>query len=255
MSHLSASLFDSRFYDSQRSLFSKFFYPDSLKHFENIGFQQGLNPNIHFDLKTYISENEDVRDSNLNPFRHFIEYGAAEGRIYSNDVANLLGIRLDILLEDLSDFKKNSLNLENFVSAVIDCKIKPKQLLASYYETLDIVNQFHRIFHLIHTSDNLILFICSCGLAADETSAAKIKGKDVLFLSNLCKKNTKQEIFHSNFIASVECLNYDQRAVRWLIYNLVEYYPKGLIMFSHCKTLELLYSSQEENWTGRVEFV
>jgi hypothetical protein len=255
MSHLSAQLFDSRFYDSQRSLLSKLFYPDSLKHFENIGFKQELNPNIHFDIKTYISENEDVRDSNLNPFTHFIEYGAVEGRIYSKDVTKLLGIRSDILLEDLADFKNNSPNLENFVHAIINCKIKPKQLSASYYETLEIVNQFHRIFHLIYSSDNLIQFICSCSLADDGTIAINIEGKEIIFLSNLCKKDVKKDTHSSNFIASVECLNYDQRAVMWLIYNLVEYYPKNIVMFSHCSTLELLYSSQEENWIGRVEFV
>ncbi|CAB4639929.1 MAG: hypothetical protein F2621_02460 [Actinobacteria bacterium] len=51
-----------------------------LWHFLAVGRKHQLDPSPLFDTAHYISSNPDVRDSNLNPLFHYLEYGFGERR-------------------------------------------------------------------------------------------------------------------------------------------------------------------------------
>ncbi|MCF8522712.1 MAG: hypothetical protein K9G08_02985 [Pontimonas sp.] len=51
-----------------------------LWHFLAVGRKYQLDPSPLFDTEHYISSNPDVRDSNLNPLFHYLEYGIGERR-------------------------------------------------------------------------------------------------------------------------------------------------------------------------------
>ncbi len=51
-----------------------------LWHFLAVGRKHQLDPSPLFDTEHYISSNPDVRDSNLNPLFHYLEYGIGERR-------------------------------------------------------------------------------------------------------------------------------------------------------------------------------
>jgi hypothetical protein len=53
---------------------------DPLWHFLALGRKHQLDPSPMFDTEHYISSHPDVRDSNLNPLFHYLEYGIGERR-------------------------------------------------------------------------------------------------------------------------------------------------------------------------------
>jgi hypothetical protein len=62
-------------------------YPDvkkagvmPLKHFLDYGALEGRNPSAKFDTIFYFSTNPDVRKSGINPLLHYILFGKSEGR-------------------------------------------------------------------------------------------------------------------------------------------------------------------------------
>jgi hypothetical protein len=76
---------------SQSPLFDKNWYrnayltgieklTDPLWHFIRKGWQQGWDPSPRFDTSFYLWWNKDVRESQVNPLDHFLNYGEAEGR-------------------------------------------------------------------------------------------------------------------------------------------------------------------------------
>lgn len=76
---VASELFDKRWYrrNQMRGL-SKL--SDPLWHFLALGRKHELDPSPMFDTEHYISSNPDVRDSNLNPLFHYLEYGIGERR-------------------------------------------------------------------------------------------------------------------------------------------------------------------------------
>ncbi len=50
-------------------------------HFYTYGWREGRNPSAAFDVKAYAADHPDVAAAGLNPLLHFLQYGAAEGRI------------------------------------------------------------------------------------------------------------------------------------------------------------------------------
>lgn len=64
---------------------------DAIEHFLN------FNPSLKgefitlFDSEFYLEKYEDVGDSGIDPFHHFVKYGAEEGRLYSS--ANLVELK------------------------------------------------------------------------------------------------------------------------------------------------------------------
>ncbi|GBQ14957.1 hypothetical protein [Swaminathania salitolerans] len=52
---------------------------DAVEHFMTHGYLEGRNPNAIFRVDAYIAANPDI-SLTINPFLHFIMYGASEGR-------------------------------------------------------------------------------------------------------------------------------------------------------------------------------
>jgi glycosyltransferase involved in cell wall biosynthesis len=53
---------------------------DGAEHFCQIGWRQGAKPNPYFDPAFYLTQNQDVAASGVNPLLHYIAFGEAEGR-------------------------------------------------------------------------------------------------------------------------------------------------------------------------------
>ena len=54
---------------------------DPVRHFAELGWQAGLNPNTWFDTRFYLDFYPDIADAGMNPFFHYIYYGRTEGRM------------------------------------------------------------------------------------------------------------------------------------------------------------------------------
>ncbi|MFG1432361.1 hypothetical protein V5F69_15080 [Xanthobacter sp. V2C-4] len=55
--------------------------PSALYHWETYGWRELRNPNAVFNTSEYFSNNPDVARAGINPLQHFIDFGAAEGRV------------------------------------------------------------------------------------------------------------------------------------------------------------------------------
>ncbi len=53
---------------------------DPLKHFVNYGWKEGRNPSKEFDTSFYLSNYSDVKEAKINPLVHYIKWGKKEGR-------------------------------------------------------------------------------------------------------------------------------------------------------------------------------
>ncbi|TFE68016.1 glycosyltransferase [Methylacidiphilum caldifontis] len=53
---------------------------DPLLHYIQYGWKEGRNPNAYFDSAYYLEQNADVKAAGVNPLLHFIEQGWKEGR-------------------------------------------------------------------------------------------------------------------------------------------------------------------------------
>ena len=63
------------------------------RHYLQIGWEQGLDPNAAFSTRAYLSHYPDIADANIPPFLHYIRAGRAEGRLAqdrADDVARIL---------------------------------------------------------------------------------------------------------------------------------------------------------------------
>ncbi len=53
---------------------------DPIKHYLKFGAEEGRDPSLNFDTSYYQSSNPDIKMAQLNPLIHYISYGIAEGR-------------------------------------------------------------------------------------------------------------------------------------------------------------------------------
>jgi hypothetical protein len=83
MKHLrlikSCDLFDGRWYLAEYSDVARAGM-DPAKHYLEYGAKEGRNPSPSFITEFYLKAYPDVADSGMNPLIHFIKYGRAEGR-------------------------------------------------------------------------------------------------------------------------------------------------------------------------------
>lgn len=54
------------------------------QHFNNFGWKEGYNPNAIFDTTEYLAANIDVLNAGVNPFQHYLQFGAYEKRAPSD---------------------------------------------------------------------------------------------------------------------------------------------------------------------------
>jgi CDP-glycerol glycerophosphotransferase len=59
---------------------------NAIRHFLDIGASAGLHPNQWFNVSYYLKENKDVENAGVNPFYHFLKYGAKELRSPSPEI-------------------------------------------------------------------------------------------------------------------------------------------------------------------------
>jgi len=53
---------------------------DPLRHYLDLGWKEGRNPNAYFNTNWYLNQNPDVRTAGVNPLQHYEEFGWREGR-------------------------------------------------------------------------------------------------------------------------------------------------------------------------------
>jgi len=53
---------------------------DPLRHFIEYGWKEGRDPSLYFDTTYYLEANPDVRQAGINPLIHYLKYGYKEGR-------------------------------------------------------------------------------------------------------------------------------------------------------------------------------
>ncbi|WP_162541312.1 glycosyltransferase [Aggregatibacter actinomycetemcomitans] len=53
---------------------------DPIQHFLDYGWKEGRNPSPKFDLNSYLDSYNDVKSANINPLLHYVKYGKKEGR-------------------------------------------------------------------------------------------------------------------------------------------------------------------------------
>ncbi len=75
-----SELFDHAWYASQAGLGPRLRRPAAAAHFAEQGAWRGLDPGPRFSTLDYALEHEDVLESGMNPFLHFLRYGRREGR-------------------------------------------------------------------------------------------------------------------------------------------------------------------------------
>lgn len=54
---------------------------DPLAHYETFGWREGRDPSAAFDTKAYLSHNTDIAAAQVEPMLHYLQFGAAEGRL------------------------------------------------------------------------------------------------------------------------------------------------------------------------------
>ena len=74
-----SGLFDSNWYLEQ-NLDVKESDQDPIRHYLEHGYKEGRDPNPTFDQSWYLQENQDVAVSGINPLVHYIKFGKSEGR-------------------------------------------------------------------------------------------------------------------------------------------------------------------------------
>jgi hypothetical protein len=55
-----------------------------VRHYIAYGAAEGRDPSPKFDTSSYLRSYSDVRESGLNPLAHYLRKGAAEGRRIAN---------------------------------------------------------------------------------------------------------------------------------------------------------------------------
>jgi len=98
---------------------------DPLKHYLKYGADEGRNPSAEFDTAFYINNNHDVKESHVNPLAHYILHGKKEGR------APMLK---KIIKEVKVNGAKNTITkVNNKLKKEIDSKLKTKKIANDFF--------------------------------------------------------------------------------------------------------------------------
>ena len=85
---------------------------DPIKHYCEFGWKEFRNPSMSFDTQFYLDNNLDVKRSGINPLVHYIEYGQTEGRKAREDTC---------YLSQYNDYKKliNTVNTSLNIGVIV----------------------------------------------------------------------------------------------------------------------------------------
>ncbi len=72
-------LFDEEYYQSQLEKPVK----DAFAHYLREGYKKGLNPSYLFNTQEYLKNNSDVKEAEINPLQHFIQYATESNRKFN----------------------------------------------------------------------------------------------------------------------------------------------------------------------------
>lgn len=84
------------------------FTTSPLFHFVRHGVYDGRCPTKYFDVKYYVANNQDIKNSRVNPFVHYIQYGKNEGRFPCGEKRVLIatGVKLEPVADTFEDKMK-----------------------------------------------------------------------------------------------------------------------------------------------------
>ena len=107
-----SGLFDTKYY--------LFTYPDvrkiglePIKHYLKFGADEGRNPSKEFNTSYYLEANPDVREMSVNPLAHYVLYGKAEGRMAS---VNSVNVNDEIIVQETKNkFVQNIISKVSYV--------------------------------------------------------------------------------------------------------------------------------------------
>jgi len=89
-----AIAFDSTYYLQQNpdvaAAISRGFFASAEDHYNQFGRFEGRDPNAYFDTSFYLSAYPDVAAAGVNPFQHFLTFGAMEDRFSNATAASLI---------------------------------------------------------------------------------------------------------------------------------------------------------------------
>ena len=132
---LGSHLFDEYWFKNQYCLDESI---DPILYYLDYGVEEGLNPSPYFDTTWYLKEYSDVKESNLNPFAHYIKYGKNNGylpKVYEiNQIDNL-------------PLKKSFRGKNHYFFLVNDSNNELKQHFDNNYEHDFSVEKFNRDFY------------------------------------------------------------------------------------------------------------
>lgn len=80
---------------------------DPFRHYLDYGWKEGRRPSLGFDGDAYLDINPDVRSSGMNPLVHFVLYGLAENRGVERSASSSSGETSSVVAGEMPGFDRN----------------------------------------------------------------------------------------------------------------------------------------------------
>src|SRR5690554_4722311 len=75
-------------------------------HYNTFGWKEGANPNPIFNTSEYLTANIDVAEASVNPFTHYLQFGANEGRAPSSSFLPMAEFDWETYLDTNPDLRE-----------------------------------------------------------------------------------------------------------------------------------------------------
>lgn len=116
---------------------------DPATHYYKFGWKEGRNPSSHFHTNEYLSLNPDVRDKNICPLVHYEKYGKKEGRrILFSSVLSSSDV-MPVLKREAFSFFKNKMPMVSVIVTIYKHKNYIEKTLQS------LINQVYKNFEIL----------------------------------------------------------------------------------------------------------
>lgn len=135
---LNSELFDTNWYKKKYG-FIDLALKDPVRHYLEIGAEEGCNPSPLFDSDMYLHKNPDVKAAKMNPLLHYIKYGRERGR---KRYSVLETSELNRMIPNLKILKKSLRGKNGYLFLVNDSNAEIEQHFNEYYENKFSVDLF-----------------------------------------------------------------------------------------------------------------